>query len=171
MVQIKPTNLHWLEGGKPESDLCAHGIVLLTVCGTEIDTDGECCVSAAALYLLRTLNSDHNETNRVAEHLLPCCGHDMHAVDGEDDVTIIGCPNGFDWYVEHNDDATVTLSFATNGKYTIQNTDWVSSACEFSDSISRFYDDSTIKKPYDAYAENGYNAFRSEWLRRREIAG
>ncbi len=170
MVEINATNLHWIEEGNPESDLCAHGNVQVTVCGNQIDTEGEFCVSAAALYLLRTLESNHNEANRVAEHLLPCCGHDMHAVEGEPDVTIVGCPNGFDWHVEHNDDDTVALSFFNNGKFTIPITDWKKAVCAFSDSVSRFYDHSSIKIPHDSYAKDGYNAFRSEWSRRRQNA-
>lgn len=170
MVEITATSLHWLSDTEPESDLCAHGRVQLTVLGDRICTEGEFCVSAAALYLLRTLESDHTQSHPVAEHLLPCCGHAMHAAPGDRDVTIIGCPNGVNWFVEHNEDATVTLSLAGASTYTIPDEQWVSAVCAFSDVVSRFYDDSASKKPFDSYAAIGYTTFRREWSRRRRFA-
>ena len=36
--------------------------------------------------------------------MLPCCGHFLIANEELDNVVILGCPNGIDWAIKHNDD-------------------------------------------------------------------
>jgi hypothetical protein len=93
---------HWLANIDPSTDLCSHGRVRVRVEGRPVvrPEDGEYTLSAAALYLLRTLERDHNREAQVGDHLLPCCGHGLYD-DGGGEVGIIGCPNGVDWSVTH----------------------------------------------------------------------
>jgi len=165
MFDLKTCNLHWV-GDDPHKDLCAHGSVLLLLDGEPLADEDGVCVSAAALYLLRTLHSNHNSDTRVGDHLLPCCGHDMHANDGEDDVMIVECPNGYDWIVQHAANETVELRFE-NGVHTSLSTNrWHELVCQFSKQIENFYEASAVKQPHDEYQAAGYNQFRSEWARR-----
>ena len=67
---ISAGSYHWINGEADEpGDYCLHG--LAAVIGDE-RFEYDCTVSAAALYLLKTLSEDHimGEDNQ----LLPCCG-------------------------------------------------------------------------------------------------
>jgi len=102
-------NLHWLDHVPDQNDLCAHGNVLVQI-GAETLSDverGDWCISAAALYLLRTLTADHTRNTPVGEYLIPCCGHAMYEQTTSNDVLIIGCANGVDWDVHHQDDRVI----------------------------------------------------------------
>jgi hypothetical protein len=105
-ISIDVIEHHWLANLDPSTDLCSHGRVLFRVDGRPVvrPEDGEYTLSAAALYLLRTLERDHNREAPVGDHLLPCCGHVLFD-DGGSDVGIIGCPNGVDWSVNHEEGA------------------------------------------------------------------
>lgn len=91
------------ECGDDPKDLCAHGDVTFRL-GEDVllDTNGrDLTVSAAALYLLRTLSVPHTRELPVGDHLFPCCGFAMRDIPGERDVAICGCPNGEDFEVLH----------------------------------------------------------------------
>src|SRR5690606_38227666 len=67
---LRPTRLHWLDEplGDP-ADLCVHSPVQVEVDGVALirPEDGDWTVSAASLYLLRTLTHTHNATSRVGD--------------------------------------------------------------------------------------------------------
>ena len=78
MIILTPTRLHWIkDDGDDQSDLCAHSPVLFQIEDKILvaPSDGNVTVSAAAIYLLRTLERDHTKGKPVGEQLLPCCGH------------------------------------------------------------------------------------------------
>ena len=64
-VLLMPARLHWiLDDGKDDpSDLCAHSPVRFEIDGVSLldPTEGDFTVSAAAIYLLRTLYRDHTQ--------------------------------------------------------------------------------------------------------------
>jgi hypothetical protein len=109
-VSLVPTNLHWLtEPPDDKADLCAHSAVEFFIGGEALVSanEGDWTVSASAVYLLRTLSSSHTKATPVGDHLFPCCGHTMYAMDDQEDVYISGCPNGKDFEDHHEADALV----------------------------------------------------------------
>lgn len=68
---IKADRYWWIDGSQDDpTDRCLHGHVIAQIGDELIEED--CCVSATALYLLKTLTEDHiwGEDNQM----LPCCG-------------------------------------------------------------------------------------------------
>jgi hypothetical protein len=170
MLTINATNLHWLSIEVPEHDLCAHGGLVIRR-GKEVlvnDAEEVWTLSAAALFLLRTLDQDHTSESRVAEHLFPCCGHFMIAEENTEDVVIIGCPHGRDWSVIHQGDRVV-LNFDDESTVILPWSEWRDAVAEFSRPIEIFYEKSAPKIPGEDDVP-GFTAFRAEWKRRIRAA-
>lgn len=107
--KLDVADLAWIAGAKDDpQDYCLHGRATAIIGSRALTYD--CTVSAAALYLLKTLTEDHilGEDNQ----LFPCCGHFLVANDGLTNVTIIGCDSGVDWSVFH-EEQHVRLSWRT----------------------------------------------------------
>ena len=173
LIILHPTNLHWINDSPDDpGDLCAHGGVDFRIDGDALvrPGDGVWTVSAAALYLLRTLSQPHTKTQRVGEHLFPCCGHGIFEVEGKDDVLIIGCNSGIDFEVVQVGDQ-VLLTPRDGEQHWVGISDWKSAVCEFSDAVEAFYIASSPKEPVDDFEQRSFRKFRSEWSRRRLVAG
>lgn len=169
MIEIKPYNLHWLKcepGEDNTADLCAHGSVAITVDGKRFVPEDEYCVSAAALYLLRTLDDSYKRSPND-EQLIPCCGHSMYEREDSQDVLIVGCPNGYDFIVERQN-GKIRLTFDENEVFEIGIKGWEKAVCQFSDQVQQLYDVSSEKECADEISKSGYTAFRCEWKRRRD---
>jgi hypothetical protein len=113
MVVLRPTNLHWIDGSLNDSeDLCAHSGVDFRIGNSVLvkPSDGDWTVSAAALYLLRTLSQPHTKQQPVTEYLFPCCGNGIFEVEGQDDVQIVGCTSGIDFDVLRVDDEVIVTA-------------------------------------------------------------
>lgn len=161
-------DFQWLDGtpDNPE-DLCLHGMVSVLV-GAE-SFAYPCCVSAAALRILKTLTENHEGTNS-GEQMLPCCGHSMIANDAMDSVIIIGCDNGIDWAVRHEKDG-VRLITATGRQALIDSTLYLKEVLRFADAVESFYKNSSPKVlPENDIDLGGYQAFWKEWHRRKKVA-
>ena len=130
---------------------------------------GDWTVSASALYLLRTLLQSHSKKSPVGEHLFPCCGHSMFAVEGEDDVVICGCPNGIDVEVVRAVDE-VAITRANGREHRVRFAEWREAVCAFSDAVQSFYTNSSPKQPFDEEGTKGFEKFMAEWARRRSLA-
>lgn len=101
----------WIDGSQDDpTDRCLHGHVIAQIGDELIEED--CCVSATALYLLKTLTEDHiwGEDNQM----LPCCGFFLIPNEDLTNVVISGCDNGTDWSVLH--DNSIDRIFLQNGK-------------------------------------------------------
>jgi hypothetical protein len=161
-------NLHWLAHAVPETDLCAHGAVTVQIGGRLLATPeaGDWCVSASALYLMRTLTASHTPESPVGEHLIPCCGHMMYAEDDGADVAIVGCPSGIDWQVTH-EGANVRLRTLDGEEEIVTLEEWRRIVLEFADAVAAFYAASAPKQFSHPYDEQGFAAFQAEWARRR----
>jgi hypothetical protein len=172
VIILRPTNLHWIDGSLDDpADLCAHSPVEFRIGdGTLIaPSDGDWTVSAAAVYLLRTLSRQHTKPQPVAEHLFPCCGNGIFEVEGQDDVQIVGCNSGINFEVLRVDDEVIVT--AQDGtRYRVGLSDWKNAVCDFSDSVRAFYSASSAKEPEDAWEERSFRKFLSEWSRRRSLA-
>jgi len=164
-------DLHWLAHGVEQYDLCAHGCVTIQIGPETLATqsDGDWCVSAAALYLLRTLTADHTAQAPVGEHLIPHCGHEMYTQIASADVLIMGCPSGVNWDVLHQQGAVI-LRTATGAEEYLSENVWQQHVIGFSDTVADFYAASLPKTPTNVYESASYAAFQAEWQRRREAA-
>jgi hypothetical protein len=172
MIILRPTDLHWIGGSTDDpADLCAHSGVEFSVGKTTLikPSDGDWTVSAAALYLLRTLSQPHTKERPIAEHLFPCCGNGIFEIEGQDDVQIVGCNSGIDLTVEQIEEE-VLLTAKDGTQYRVAVSDWRRAVCEFSDAVQAFYTASSPKKPEDDWEQRSFRKFLSEWSRRRLLA-
>jgi hypothetical protein len=170
VVILRPVNLRWIQGAADDpKDLCAHGDVEFRIGGdTLLATNGrDLTVSAAALYLLRTLSKPHTKEAPVGDHLFPCCAFAMWDIPGEADVAICGCPNGEDFEVLHQVSGSGVVVRAADGReWEVSWPDWRTAVFAFVDSVSEFYAACSPKQPSDEDAA-GFKKFRTEWRRRR----
>ena len=164
MFKINATSLHWMEGAPPETDLCLHGHAVAVI-GDEI-LEYDATVSATALYLLKTLKKEHR-MGEGENQMLPCCGFCMIPDDTLSSVEIMGCPNGVDFSVLHENGQIVLVT--ESGKRTVVSAEAYREAVfAFADHIEAFYRNSAEKiLPEDIFERNGYVAFLNEWKRLR----
>src|SRR5262249_47389252 len=170
---LRPTNLHWIKGDSDDpKDLCAHAGIEFCVGKDSLvsPNDGDWTVSAAALYLLRTLSKPHTKSSPVGDHLFPCCGFAMFDVEGQEDVFICGCPSGIDFQVirEGNE---VVLTGPTGEEHRAPWPAWRKVVCKFSDAVKAFYAASSPKQPYNEEDAKGFQKFMAEWKKATSSSG
>lgn len=163
IFRISANDLHWLEGQDEKTDLCLHGHAVAVIGNETFEYD--CAVSATALYLLKTLTENH-EIDKDNQ-MLPCCGFSMFADDNLSNVTIVGCDNGIDWSVFHeNGDVKIVLKDGHEEIVSLD--DYKKEVFKFADMIENFYESSQPKTiPENEIDRNGYLTFWKEWHRRR----
>ena len=171
MITLRPTNLRWVQGVADDpKDLCAHGDVEFAIASDVVldaVTGKDLTVSAAALYLLRTLSVPHTRDRPVGDHLFPCCGFTMWEVADSPEVIICECPNGVDFEVTHQPDGTGVMVRALNGReWPVSWSEWRTAVFAFADTVSEFYAACSPKEP-PPEDEPGLRAFAAEWKRRR----
>ncbi|EPC08639.1 hypothetical protein [Myroides odoratimimus] len=166
---IKVSNLHWLNNIDDESDLCAHGDVFLKI-GDEVisnDLTQGVTVSATALYLLRSLTEDLNESNHDSQ-LIPCCGFLMY-FDEQERLVIGGCPTGIDWTIEHLPHHKVRHISENGTEAIIDKNEYQKIVYTFVDEIENFYKNSSPKKlPTNNLEKDTYLALWKEWRKLRD---
>lgn len=168
---IRGENYHWLNetGEKPDNaaDLCLHGSVTVTIGDTTLTGVGT--VSAAALYLLKSITEDH--IPGTDNQMVPCCGHFFCPDEAEENVTIIGCHTGLDWTITHDGDR-VLLTLPDCAPVPVAKREYIAEVLRFTDTVERYYIYSSDKKlPEDPFTRKGYKVFWREWHRRyREAA-
>jgi hypothetical protein len=178
VVILRPVNLRWIQGAADDAkDLCAHGDVEFCI-GDDVlldpTTGRDLPVSAAALYLLRTLSVPHTHDKPVGDRLFPCCGFAMYDVGQHEDVVICGCPNGEDFEVFHQvSGAGVVVRAADGREWRVGWLEWRAAVFGFADKVSEFYGACCPKEPYAEEDAKGFRKFAAEWGRRRgrELAG
>lgn len=167
LFEINATELGWIGGTQDEpDDLCLHGHAVAFIGGERLEYD--CTVSAAALYLLKSLTEDHiaGEDNQ----LLPCCGFFLCPDERGENVTIVGCGNGADWSVLH-EGGSVRLITASGRETSVPLGDYAREVCSFADEVAAYYAACSPKpEPGDEFERRGWAAFRREWKRRSEEA-
>lgn len=170
-VLVRPMGLSWLGRGRDATaDLCAHGHVDFRV-GGEVLVDPakslQVTVSAAALFLLRTLSRPHCKQGRVGDHLFPCCGFTMYDLPGEPDVLLLGCLSGIDFEVLHDEAGRETRICADDGReWRLPREAWQAAVFAFADAVSDFYAKASPKEP-SAEDLAGFLKLKAEWVRRR----
>ena len=164
MYNVQFGTMEWIKGPEDDPrDRCAHGPVSVTMGERVLSYD--CCASAAAMRMLRTLTEDHEIGDCWAgQQMLPCCGHELYA-EGES-VVIFGCPNGVDYAVHHEGDM-VCLTTEDGETYVVPFTEYLAGTIPFLDALEAFYRSASPKIFYDDVEKAGYEAFWKEWNRRR----
>lgn len=161
--ELRIIESHWL-GDSCNDDLCLHGKVAVRI-GDEIISDfnsGEWVLNVTGLYLLRSLYSNY-EKELYGSQLLPCCGHMMYIQEGQNTVTILGCPEGIDWTINHLSDNLIE-HISEKGSRVIQTrSEYCATLSPFILQVEKAYADCPKKLPDDPYDEEVYNCFWKEW--------
>lgn len=161
---IDATNLNWLENCA-DTDLCLHGDAVAVI-GERTVAYEDCTVSAAALYLLKSLTEDHIIHKDL--QMLPCCGFCIHPCE-EENVFIVGCNSGEDWTVRHTEGG-VELILEDGYTVTVPLADYRREVLAFARKIEAFYNAHPRQLPKDQYELDAYALFWKEWHRREEQA-
>ena len=167
-LEIRFTDLHWLEDMDETIDLCAHGSAFVRIGNDIVCNDLDTAVGAAVLNLLRTLQEEHIGSGGT-NCLLPHCGHSMFAEDGGESVVVLNCFSGADWTVCHADDGMVVHESGRGQEVRVGRDDYRDMVFGLADQVEAFYRDSAPKAlPSDRADREGYEAFWREWRRRRQ---
>ena len=165
--EIKVIRQHWIadDGQVDHNDLCSHGEVYIRIGSEELSNkgSGSWALSATGLFLLRSLEQDC-EFEQFGNQLVPCCGHFMIPDEnGNNYVHIMGCPNGVDWKITHqNEEVIFESEKGSKGKLLFDG--YKKMVLQFTDEIESFYgnpDDKIVEE--DEFIKNGFRQFWAEW--------
>lgn len=159
-------NFSWVNGNIDDpNDLCLHGKV--TVILNKENLSYNCCTSASALRMLRTLKENHKAIPDTLEQMLPCCGMTMWPDDNDTKrVLVLGCTNGIDYAVEHKNN-NIVITTESKNTYEIPFYIYKSEVLKFAHAVEDFYNSCTPKiLPDNEFERKGYELFWSEWKRR-----
>ena len=167
--------MYWLGGpGDDRHDQCAHGGIELSIDETRFvpaaGAPDEFTVSAAGLFLLRTIEHDHSARHPVAEasQLFPHCGFSVFAQPGHFRVLVPGCDTGVDPEVEHRN-GLVAIRAPGGGDATVTEREWADAVLGFAAAVEAFYEASPARIQFEESREReGWTAFWDEWRDRVE---
>lgn len=167
--EIKILKFHWIKEENPDdkNDLCLHGELFIRI-GNEVLSDlesGSWTLSAASLFLLRTLKMDYNPGD-FENLLIPCCGHFIVAEENKP-ILVLGCPQGIEWTIRHIDGGFVKHISSNGSEAVITEEDYRKIVFDFADKVERSYMDAPRNLPVDGFELQGYNAFWGEWKKLR----
>lgn len=175
MVSLELHRPHWIKGdGDDPSDQCAHGFVELSIDGVRFasTSDGDLTVSAAALFLLRTVTSDHAPNQSVTDgnFLIPCCGFTIWPSETTRyPYYIVGCNHGINPEIRHREGAVHIVLGEKSAAVPLH--EWVRAVLRFSDQVQDFYDSSAPKDTIeDDLDRAGWDLFWQEWRGQRNAA-
>ena len=165
LFEIKILKCHWIPEDNPENkeDLCLHGKIFIRI-GDEILSDIESdswTLSAASLFLLRTLNMDY-EPGDFENLLIPCCGHFIVAEDNKP-VAVLGCPGGIEWTIKHIVGGLVRHISNNGSEAIISEEEYRKMVFDFSDRAEQLYIDNPRILPSNEFDLQGYNGFWKNW--------
>ncbi|MDF9824483.1 hypothetical protein M2475_000799 [Breznakia sp. PF5-3] len=167
MFEINVKNLSWIRGAQDNpNDLCAHGTVTAIIGNETFSYNAT--VSSTALSLLRTLKNNHI-IGKEHNQMLPCCGHSFFQNEEQTKAVIIGCNNGIDWSVLHEDEEIKIVTESNKVTYVTFNV-YKEVVFKFADEVKSIYDNSSAKiLPNDTYLKDGYLLFWEEWNALRNL--
>ena len=162
-MELYATDLHFIGESEQDSlyDVCVHGKVFLKI-GDEILSDGqtEWCVSASAYHFLRTLFQDR--LLDTENQMIPCCGHFLMPSEDKTTVTIIGCPNGIDFNVSHENEHII-IRTRDNKAFTVRFEEYANAVLTYAKQIDDFYKQNPPRRFQDKFEKDGFCAFCNEW--------
>lgn len=167
--------MHWLENYDDPDDRCVHGKVRVKIGGEIVaenkdDINDWWTLSAMALHLLRTLESNHTEKSPVAQCLIPKEGHHIDHNPNDFSVhieTVYPMVDGRNWWVTHLENE-ISLETESGNTTVIPFQTYKKEVISFVDKIEGLYKSSSPKNlPVDKYDCDGYLRFWNEWHVRR----
>ena len=141
-------------------DYCIQGKVVFKIEDTYLSDDMDWCVSASAYRFLHTLFENH--FMGAEDFLIPCCGHTMIPSEDQKTVTIIGCNDGIDYDVIHEQE-NIIIKTADHNEYTVSFIDYRNAVLSFANQIQDFYKTKPPREFNDDFDKAGYKAFITEW--------
>jgi len=141
-------------------DCCIHGKVVFKIGDKLLSDDTEWCVSASVYRFLHTLFENH--FMGAEEFLIPCCGHTMIPSEDKMSVSIIGCNNGIDFNIIHEEE-NIAIITANNAEYRIPFADYKNAVISFAKQVMDFYKSNPPREFEDNFDKDGYSAFVTEW--------
>ncbi|WP_324026341.1 hypothetical protein QSV08_02660 [Maribacter sp. BPC-D8] len=164
--EIKILRQHWIkdDGVDDKADLCSHGVLFIKI-GDEILSNLESdswALTATGLYLLRTLKIDYT-IDDFGSQLVPCCGHFMIPDEKKNYISILGCNEGVDWNIKH-ENGYVKLTTEKGTVAIISFELYKNIVLDFTDRVESFYGDPNEKEvPNEEFDQNGFRQFWAEW--------
>ena len=167
MIKLEALEQKWIAGVADDQDQCSHGFISFSV-GETIFTNrenGEFTTSGAALFLLRSLSSDHTVETSIAQSnmFFPCCAFNPWLVGESNSLMVMGCSDGVDVSIRHMPGNLVDIE--VRGKLvTVAKADWIAAVMAFVRQIELFYSSSSPKAVIeDEHDRLGWEAFWLEW--------
>ena len=174
VIKLELRNPHWIKGEDDDpEDQCAHGHIKFIIDDLVIsDGSEDWTVSAAALFLLRTIDFDHSKEEPVSEsnYLIPCCGFNPFKTEGNRfDLLLMGCNHGINPEVIHSNEG---ITFRHSGETrTVPKSDWALAVSKFTNQVLAFYKSSSVKVSVtDKYDREGWQLFWQELNQRNDMA-
>ena len=137
-MELYATDLHFL-GDTPKDrvhDYCVHGKVVFKIDACNLSNeDSDWCVSASAYRFLRSIFDNH--FTGADEQMIPCCGHFLIPSQNKTCVTIIGCPNGIDFDIIHEDN-NIIIRTQDGTTYTVTFNDYKAAVLSYANQIQDF---------------------------------
>ncbi len=140
-------------------DCCIHGTVIFRIEEKLLSDDTEWCISASAYRFLHTIFENH--FMGAEDFLIPCCGHTMIPSEDKSSVSIIGCNNGIDFNIIHEDES-ITIVTADNDEYSIPFDEYKREVIAFAKQVMNFYKEKPPREFEDDFDKDGYSAFVTE---------
>lgn len=169
---VKILRQHWIrdDGEYDENDLCSHGEVYVKLATEELSTKetGSLTLSVAALYLLRSLEQDC-QLYEFSNQLIPCCGFSIYPnTQKKNHVEILGCPNGVDWKITHQD-GMVFFESERGSNAELSFIEYKNIVLKFVNEVERFYGNPKNKSiPEEPETKEGFIQFWAEWNELKE---
>jgi hypothetical protein len=175
LFKIELSDIHWLDRFDDPDDRCAHGKVKVIindeiVCENSSEEFDRYNLTASALHLLRTLELDHLENDKLMDYLITAEGHHIDHLENNPIVHIeteYPMGGGTSWQVRHEDDKVI-LTTETANEISIDFNIYKTEVLRFVDQVERFYNESSSKKqPSIEYDKVAYEKLWAEWNARR----
>ena len=161
-MELYATDLHFL-GDTPKMqvyDDCVHGKVVFKIDGCNLSNDdSDWCLSASAYRFLHSLFENH--FSDAEEHMIPCCGV-FYASQDKTSVTVVGCSNGIDFDVIHEND-NIIIRTQEGITYTVPFEDYKAAVLSYAKQIEDFYHQNPPRQFENQVDRDGFEAFCNEW--------
>lgn len=141
-------------------DCCIHGKIIFKFGDELLSDDTQWCVSASAYRFLHTLFENH--FMGAEDFLIPCCGHTMIPSEDKKSVRIIGCSNGIDFDIIHEQE-NIIIKTTDHNEYTVPFVDYKNAVLSFAKQVVDFYQSNPPREFEDDFDKDGYSAFVTEW--------
>ena len=162
-MELYATDLRFMGDTEEDKtyDACIHGKVFLKI-GDEILSDGqtEWCVSASAYHFLRTLFQDR--LLDTENQIIPCCGNFLVPSEDKTTVTIVGCPNGIDFSVSHENEHII-IRTRDDKIFTVRFEEYANAVLTYAKQIQDFYTQNPPRRFQDKFDKDGFSVFCNEW--------